>query len=70
MESFRILKEFAWFEWFEWFDPSPIEPFNPGAERAQVQAGDPARGEVARGRGGPVAEPAADPRLRERLCFF
>ena len=25
------MKEFEWFEWFEWFGPSPIEPFNSGA---------------------------------------
>ena len=26
-----IFKEFEWFEWFVWFGPSPIEPFNSGA---------------------------------------
>ena len=33
-----ILKEFEWFErfeWFEWFGPSPIEPFNSGADASR-----------------------------------
>ena len=40
-EKFRkipILKEFEWFEWFEWFGPSPIEPFNSGADRRDLEA--------------------------------
>ena len=33
-----VLKEFEWFEWFEWFGPSPIEPFNSGADRVPLGA--------------------------------
>ena len=59
------MKEFEWFEWFEWFGPSPIEPFNSGANpAAAVPCGDvgPA-GIVADGiPGGPVAPCGETPR--------
>ena len=41
LSEITILKKFEWFEWFEWFGPSPIEPFNSGADR--VAAASPAR---------------------------
>ena len=58
-----ILKEFERFEWFEWFGPSPIEPFNPGADSGRCPA---VRG-VGAGRSGDAGRSGA---LRARPWYL